>query len=254
VEGSSWGLSVTYWTEEAADVLLRGCAELQVALTAEHEAAFARFAELILHTNQEFNLTSIKDPVNVATKLFVDSLTLISYFPVPENAYVLDMGTGAGMPGIPIKILLPHIRMAFVDSTRKKLEFVRMAVDELQLADCEFYNTRVEELAHGGLRERFDLVLVRAFGTLSEICEVGLPFVRINGRLVAYKGREDEEQERSMNEIVSILGGTVEAIRRLRLPILGHERTLVMIRKESASEHCFPRPWHMIKKKPLGRL
>ncbi|MEE0844013.1 MAG: 16S rRNA (guanine(527)-N(7))-methyltransferase RsmG, partial [Ruminococcus sp.] len=177
---------------------------------------------------REINLTAITDPKGVAVKHFADSLSIFNYIDVPQNARVIDVGTGAGFPGVVLKIARPDIQLTLLDSLQKRLNFLQVVCNELNL-DSKLIHSRAEE---GGqdldLRESFDLVVSRAVAQLNILCEYCIPYVRLSGSFVAFKGDADGEIK-SAKKAIGILGGKINNTFKFELPFEGGGRTLVEI-------------------------
>ncbi len=228
-----------------------GVETLALTVTAEQEDLFARFLALLLDYNQRVNLTGITDPAEVAVKHFVDSLTVHTVWHPHAGDRALDLGTGAGFPGIPLAIMHPDITMVLNDSVRKKVDFLRHAVAALQLAHARPVWARAEELAcRPEYREQFNAVFVRAVAHLAVLIEYALPLLKVGGVLICMKGpggvREVDESQRALG----LVGGVVNEVYPLMVPGAG-ERVLISVRKSRRTPREFPRPAGTAKKTPL---
>lgn len=197
----------------------------------------------LLEWNKKFNLTSITDPEEIRRKHFDDSLLLLQTIQL-NNQSVIDVGTGAGFPGIPLKIACPKIKLTLLEATRKKIEFLKHLVSILDLKDVEIIWGRAEEVAKEK-REVFDVAVSRAVAKLNVLCEYCLPFVKIGGMFVAYKEEKVEEEVKAAEKAIQILGGKLKEIKKFPL------RSLVIIEKVSKTPPKYPRRAGMAKKKPL---
>ncbi|MCZ7570910.1 MAG: 16S rRNA (guanine(527)-N(7))-methyltransferase RsmG [Ardenticatenaceae bacterium] len=229
---------------------------LGAPLSDEQLAQFARFGELLLEWNERLNLTAIVEPQEVVTKHFMDSLSVLAVLRPPLAAAppaVIDVGTGGGFPGIPLKIARPEWRVTLLEATRKKTGFLAMVVRELGLEGVTIVWGRAEEVAHEpGQREVYDAAVARAVAELAALAELCLPFVRLGGQFVAQKGaRVDEEVDRA-SRALELLGGRLVAIERLEVPgLVGEERALVAIKKVAPTPAKYPRRAGMPVKRPL---
>ena len=218
----------TYLTEAIKDY--------KIKLSEEQLSQLERYFELLCEWNEKINLTAITDPKGVAVKHFADSLSILNYIDVPQNARVIDVGTGAGFPGVVLKIARPDIQLTLLDSLQKRLNFLSVVCDELNL-DAELIHSRAEE---GGqdldLREGFDLDCV--------------PYVRLSGSFVAFKGTAEGEIK-AAKKAIGILGGRIKNIHTFELPLEGSGRTLVEIEKVALTPDKYPRQNGKIKSKPL---
>lgn len=213
---------------------------------------FCRFEELLLETNKVMNLTAITDPGEVAVKHMADSLSCYDERYFPKDASLLDLGTGAGFPGIPLAIFRPDLTVTFFDSLQKRLNFLNEVCRETDLRKVAFLHGRAEEMAHQeAYREQFDLVTSRAVARLSILCEWALPYVRNNGLFIALKGAQYEEEIKEASNALRILGGTLEEVRPVTLPGLSDKRAVLYIRKSGTSPAKYPRKPKMAAKHPL---
>ena len=224
--------------------------DYKIKLNEEQLSQLERYYELLCEWNEKINLTAITDPKGVAVKHFADSLSIFNYIDVPQNARVIDVGTGAGFPGVVLKIARPDIQLTLLDSLQKRLNFLSGVCDELNL-DAELIHSRAEE---GGqdldLREGFDLVVSRAVAQLNILSEYCVPYVRLSGRFVAFKGTAEGEIK-SAKKAIGILGGRIKNIHTFNLPLEGSGRTLVEIEKVALTPDKYPRQNGKIKSKPL---
>ena len=225
-------------------------ASLGVSLDDRALERFDLYARLLCDWNEKINLTAITDPQEICVKHFADSLTVFNYIDIPQNASVIDVGTGAGFPGMVLKIARPDIRLTLLDSLQKRLNFLGVVLDELDL-EAELIHSRAEE---GGqdldLRESFDLVVSRAVAQLNILSEYCIPYVRLSGSFVAFKGDADGEIK-SAKKAIGILGGKINNTFKFELPFEGGGRTLVEIEKVSPTPDKYPRQNGKIKSKPL---
>lgn len=213
---------------------------------------FCRFEEMLLETNKVMNLTAITEPGEVAVKHIADSLSCYDEKYFPEGASLLDLGTGAGFPGVPLAIFRPDLTVTFFDSLQKRLNFLRDVCLETGLGKVAFLHGRAEEMAHQeAYRERFDLVTSRAVARLSILCEWALPYVRKDGLFIALKGAQYEEELKEASNALRILGGTLEEVGPVTLPGLSDKRAVLYIRKSGTSPARYPRKPKMAAKHPL---
>ena len=210
---------------------------------------FDTYAEMLVETNKQFNLTAIKTPEDIVTKHFTDSLTVFAAADVPDGSRVIDIGTGAGFPGLPMLIYKNNLELTMVDSTGKKLDFVRSAVSALGL-DAEVIHARAEELGKGELREKFDFAVSRAVASLNVLCEYCLPFVRTGGSFIALKGSKADDELAVSRTAVKTLGGKFICSKEIMLAD-EQTRNLVIIEKAAATPPKYPRASAQISKKPL---
>lgn len=232
------------------ELLKENAAILGTELSEEMLEKFNKLAELLIETNKSMNLTAIKEPDDIVIKHFADSLSLYSAI-VPKNgARVLDLGTGAGFPGIPLLIARPDLKLTMLDSTAKKLKYVADTVNSLGL-EAEVLHARAEEAGRNPLyREGFDIVCSRAVAALNVLSEYCLPFVKVGGIFVAMKSAKADEEIASARQAIRLLGGEIIDKKTFFLSD-GGERTLIIIKKISQASPKYPRPSAQISKKPL---
>ncbi len=215
--------------------------------------AFARldkFAEMLIETNKSFNLTAIKEPDDVTVKHFADCLAIFKYVDIPENAKIIDVGTGAGFPGLVLKLARPDIKMTFLDSTRKKLGFIENVLNECGV-EGEILHMRAEEAAQlTKYREQFDFATARAVAALPVLSEYCLPFVKQNGSFISMKSAESNEEIGEAKKAIGILGGKIEEDIVFDL-VENMPRRIIRIKKNSQTPTKYPRPSAQIAKKPL---
>jgi len=212
---------------------------------------FELYRQILLRENEKYNLTAITEPEEIRQKHFEDSLSLLDDIEIPQGASLLDVGSGAGFPGVPLLIARPDLRVTLLDSTAKKAEFLRMVAEELELP-LKVVCMRAEVAAHEtGMRERYDVVVSRALASLPLLCELCLPFVKVGGVFAAYKGTREKAlmELEAAREAIRILGAG-EATIKGETTVYG-ERTRMILRKISQTPTKYPRNYGVILKKPL---
>lgn len=231
-------------------LLVSDAEKLGISLTDEQLSLFEKLSELLVEQNKTMNLTAITDPDGIAVKHFADSISALSAYDFAENAKVLDVGTGAGFPSIPLLIARPDLEMTMIDSTAKKLRYVASTVETLGLS-AEVLHTRAEEAGQSKeYRESFDIVCSRAVAALNVLCEYCLPFVKVGGVFLAMKAAKVQEEITDAKNAIKTLGGKIVAEKSFTLSD-GGERTIVVIKKISQVPPKYPRVSAQIAKKPL---
>ena len=238
-------------------ILEDSCTKIEVPLSAEEIRAFQIYASMLRAKNKVLNLTTIVDDEGIAMRHFIDSLTLCSYIREEEQHQsgktlkLADVGTGAGFPGLPIKISMPEVSVTLMDSLAKRLNFLQEVVDELALEDVSLVHCRAED---GGrdrkYREKYDIVTARAVAPLPVLAEYCLPFVRVGGVFLAMKGHAEEEVK-DASKAIALLGGTIEKSDTFRLPGTDMDRTIVVVRKIRPTPARFPRKAGTPSKEPI---
>lgn len=221
-------------------------------LTSRQEEQFRRYYHLLVEWNERINLTTLTQKEEVYLKHFYDSLTPAFYLDFSSIQKVADIGSGAGFPGLPLKICFSHLQLTIVDALKKRLLFLEHVVDELQLSGVSLVHARAED---GGKdpkqREQFELVLARAVARLSVLVELCLPFVQVGGLFVALKGAKGREEAEEAKGAIRKLGGRLEKVESFQLPFEGGERQLLFIKKEHPTPSRYPRRAGTPAKNPL---
>ncbi|MCL5045960.1 MAG: 16S rRNA (guanine(527)-N(7))-methyltransferase RsmG [Actinobacteria bacterium] len=214
---------------------------------------FQRYLELLLDWNQRVNLTAITDPAEVGIKHFLDSLSCLTVLKPTPRMRLIDVGTGAGFPGLPLKIVSPGVKLTLLDSLQKRLAFLEVVVRELGLDGVELVHLRAEEAGQKKeFREGFDAAVARAVARLDVLAELCLPLVKVGGAFLAMKGSGAAEEAETAREAIMELGGEAGEIRSSVLPFLGDRRGIVVIRKVRGTPPRFPRKPGTPGRKPLG--
>lgn len=226
------------------------CEAEGIQLSEKQLGQFQRYMELLVEWNEKMNLTAITDPEGVTVKHFFDSLLLLKAVEVPEGAKLIDVGTGAGFPGIPVAIARPDVQLTLLDSLNKRLVFLAEVCRELGI-QTDIRHARAEE---GGrqkeLREQFDFSTARAVAGMNILCEYCLPFVKTGGAFIAMKGPDGEEETKQAARAIGVLGGKTEKLARFTLPD-GSQRCIAVVRKVRETPDAYPRHGSKISKKPL---
>lgn len=233
------------------DKFREDCLRLNINLSEEQTAKFQQYYEILIQWNAFMNLTAITEYGDVLKKHFLDSLSLVKAADLEKEIGILDIGTGAGFPGIPLKIAFPHLKIVLLDSLGKRVKFLNHVIEELNLEQINAVHGRAEDFARDiQYRESFDYVVSRAVANLSSLSEYCIPYVKTGGYFVSYKsGNVDNELEKSLNAI-RILGGTVEDVIRFTLADT-EERTFVCIKKISKTDKKYPRKAGIPSRDPL---
>ena len=231
--------------------------ELGIELFNEQINMFKIYFEMLIETNKVMNLTAITEIDEVITKHFIDSISLVKVYPNLLNnedisTKILDLGTGAGFPGIPLKIVFPYIEIVLMDSLNKRVLFLQKVIDELKLSDITAVHGRAEEMARRKeYRESFDLCVSRAVANLSTLSEYCIPFVKENGYFISYKASDVEREVENAKKAIKILGGNLTAVKKLTLPGTEIDRSFIIIEKNKSTPKTYPRKAGTASKDPL---
>ncbi len=244
------------------DRLKRGAQQMGIPLTEAQLERFQRYRALLLEWNQRFNLTAIDSPEQVEVRHFLDSLSCLSALAelaeregavrpgMPARA--IDVGTGAGLPGLALKIVWPALELTLLEATAKKVRFLEHVIAELNLQNVTAIHGRAEELAHAPEhRERYDLALARAVAPLGPLLELTLPFLRHRGWLLAQKGPAVAKEVMAAERALAVLGGHLHRVIPVEVPYLAEDRFIVAVWKERATPDRFPRRPGVPVRKPL---
>lgn len=226
---------------------------LDIALTDEQKTQFNKFYELLVEWNKVMNLTGITDYEEVNEKHFIDSVSLVKAININNVQTVIDIGTGAGFPGIPLKIAFPHLKVVLLDSLNKRIKFLNTVINELQLTDIETIHGRAEDYAkQSKYREKFDLCVSRAVANLSTLSEYCLPYVKKGGAFIPYKSGEIDEEVQQAKKAIHILGGNLDEIIKFQLPGTEINRSFIKINKVQNTNSKYPRKAGLPTKEPLA--
>lgn len=239
-------------TPEGIRLLRGGLASLNLPLSAEAERAFGQLLELLQEGNRRLNLTALKSEPDIVLKHFVDSASCLRGGHLEGSHRVVDLGTGAGFPALPLALLRPGLSLTPVDSIRKKIEFVRATAQELGLPHVTPLVGRAETLAREpGHRGQYDRVVVRAVAALPVLVELALPLLRVGGLLVAQKGPIEPAELEAGQRAAREVGGQVVEVDPFALPVLGDARTLVIVEKTRSTPERYPRREGIPAQQPL---
>jgi 16S rRNA (guanine527-N7)-methyltransferase len=237
------------------EALIAGARELNIKLTDRHVTAFETYYRELTSWNERFNLTAITDREGVLVRHFLDSLSCLKvllWTDLAAGARVVDVGTGAGFPGLPLKIVCPGMRLTLLEATGKKVTYLEHIVRELGLRDVEVIHGRAEELGHSSEhREGHDWALARAVGDMATLAEYLLPLVQVGGAMLAQKGEDAAVEVQASEAAVTALGGRVRQLVPVELRGLAETRYLVVVDKVASTPDKYPRRPGMPKKRPI---
>lgn len=242
--------------ENSKRLLVEGLMELGITASDEQINKLFKFYELLIEKNKVMNLTGITEIDEVIVKHFIDSVAIVKAIDTDFNKKikVIDIGTGAGFPGIPLKIIFPELDITLLDSLNKRLLFLNDVIEQLDLHNIKTIHGRSEDIANKiDYREQYDLCVSRAVANLSTLSELCIPFVKVNGRFVSYKASDSDEEIKKAEFAVDKLGAKVEKISKITLPMSDLERVFVDIVKEKNTPKKYPRKAGTPAKEPLSK-
>ena len=225
--------------------------EMKISLTNQQINQFYNYMKLLLEWNEKINLTAITDPEEIILKHFIDSMTLLPY--IEKNKKVVDVGTGAGFPGIPLKIMREDIEIIMIDSLNKRIHFLEEVITQLGLIKINAIHSRAEEFARNKIyREQFDIATSRAVANLSTLSEYLIPLVKIGGSCICMKSAKIEQELKKAENAIFQLGGKVEEVETFLLPKSDIERSIVFLKKEKSTPMKYPRKAGIPVKNPIN--
>ena len=224
--------------------------DFNIKINDEQIKKFMNYMNLLLEWNEKINLTAITQPDEVKLKHFVDSLTVLKY--INDDDKVIDIGTGAGFPGIPLKIMNENTKITLLDSLNKRINFLNIVIETLNLRNIQAIHGRAEEIARNKLyREKYDVAVSRAVANLSTLTEYMLPFVKVGGKCICMKGANVNEEIEKAKNAIKELGGEIERVDNFYLSDNDNERNIIIIRKVKETSSKYPRKAGMPSKEPL---
>ena len=229
--------------------LTKRAMQFGVNLLEEQQNQFYQYMQLLLEWNEKINLTAITEPQEILTKHFIDSISVVPY--IKEGDKILDIGTGAGFPGIPLKIVLPQNSFTLLDSLNKRIHFLQEVVEQLKLENIEAVHGRAEEFCKEDRREGYHIVVSRAVAKLNVLLEYMLPFTKVGGKCICMKALEIEEELEDAKKAIEILGGTIEKVEEITLEDTDITRKLVIVKKIKETPKKYPRKAGTPNKEPI---
>lgn len=236
--------------EKFIELMNRYLAELNIKLSEEQFEQFYRYMNILIEWNKVMNLTGITDPEEIIIKHFIDSLTVIKRVDPKDN--IIDVGTGAGFPGVPIKIAFPETKVVLLDSLNKRIKFLNEVIEQLQLKGIEAIHGRAEDFGKNEKhREKYDIAIARAVAPLNILLEYLMPFVKIRGKVLCMKASNNEEEIKNSKKAIKILGGELVNTDEFFIPNTNIKRKIVQINKVEGTNKKYPRKAGIPSKEPL---
>ncbi len=223
---------------------------LGVRFSVEQIEQFYKYMNLLIEWNEKMNLTAITEPKEIILKHFIDSITILKY--IDDNSKLVDVGTGAGFPGVPLSIMNPTLKITLVDSLNKRLIFLQEVVKELNFKNIEIVHARAEEFGQNkNYREKFDIATSRAVANLATLSEYLVPLVKIGGKIISMKASNAKEEINDAQKAIEVLGGKIEKIEEFDLPESDIGRTIIIIDKNKCTPAIYPRKAGTPAKEPI---
>ncbi len=210
-------------------------------ISEEKILSFEKYSSLLVEWNEKMNLTAVTDPDGIAVRHFADSISPLFYFNFPENSKLIDIGTGAGFPGIPIKLMRDDLKVTLMDSLNKRINFLKEVSNEIGLLETECIHGRAEEFGRKAeYREQYDIGISRAVAKLRVLSEYALPFIKVGGHFISMKASDIDEEVDEAKEKIKLLGGEIEEIKTIEVPNSDAVRKLVIIKKVKKTDKKYP--------------
>lgn len=223
---------------------------INIELNEEQKEKFYNYMNLLIEWNKKINLTAITEPKEIILKHFIDSLTISKY--IKDDSKIIDVGTGAGFPGIPLKIYNPTLKITLLDSLNKRIIFLKEVIQKLELKDIEAIHGRIEDIAQEKeYREKYDIVTSRAVSTLNVLSEYMIPFSKKEGKSICMKGIDIENELEDAKNAIKTLGGKTEQVEEFKLANEDIKRNIIIIKKEKSTPNKYPRKAGIPSKNPI---
>lgn len=237
---------------EAKELLREGCNQFNISINEDQINQFFDYKSILLEWNEKMNLTAIQEEKDIVVKHFLDSISCCLMAELKSTGSIIDVGTGAGFPGIPLRIMLPDIKLTLLDSLNKRINFLREVCTTLKLTNVSFVHGRAEDMGQSKLyREKFDCAVARAVAPLNVLAEYCLPFVKVGGYFVCQKGPQLEEEMQEARKAINVLGGEVVKQEIIKLPFSDISHRIVVIRKVRQTPTNYPRKAGKPSKEPI---
>lgn len=234
------------------EILQGGAQVMGISVSQEQIQALLQYKDLLLEWNQKMNLTAIEDPQEIMIKHFLDSLTCLKVGQLAQGGTLIDVGTGAGFPGIPLRIVHPSLQLTLLDALNKRINFLKEVAQQLNLQDITFLHGRAEDYGQNPAhREKYDFATARAVAALNVLAEYALPFVRVGGHLICMKGPQLEAELKEATKAIDLLGGKVVEELTIQIPYSDLSHRIVVIEKRKQTPTKFPRKAGKPSKEPI---
>ncbi len=238
--------------QDERELFINELKNINISLSEKQVKQFDAYIDILLEWNQHINLTAITKVDEILMKHFYDSLVFSQFITLDNDISLMDVGTGAGFPGVPLKIVFPDVRLTLLDSLRKRTDFLQFLCEKLSLEFVNILNGRAEKFGREALyRDQYDYVVSRAVAPLRILSEFCLPFVKNGGLFISFKGPDIDIELQDAHHAIDALGGKVEAVKSITLPYQNDKRTIIMIRKINNTPERFPRREGIPAKRPL---
>lgn len=231
------------------NIFEKGIRDLNFNIGNEKIEKFKIFSSLLLEWNEKMNLTAVTEPAEISVKHFLDSIAPLSVIDLKNNSKIIDVGTGAGFPGIPLKIMREDLEFTFMDSLNKRINFLKEVASQIKIDKVDFVHSRAEEAGKDKIyREKYDYAVSRAVANLKVLCEYCIPFVKVGGYFISFKQFEVDDEIEEAKSMIGILGGKISEIKKIEIPQSDIKRKIIIIEKVKETPAQFPRHPKKIKK------
>ncbi len=231
------------------DIFKKGISTLNINIEENKIEKFELFSDILLEWNEKMNLTAVTDPEGISVKHFLDSIAPLDVLDIKKDAKVIDVGTGAGFPGVPIKIVREDLDFTFMDSLNKRITFLKEVSKNLNFEKAEFVHARAEEAGQNKMfRGKYDYAVSRAVASLRILCEYCIPFLKVGGIFAAFKQYDVDEEINDAKSMIGTLGGRIADVKEVKIPQADIVRKIVIIEKVKDTPSQFPRRANKIKK------
>lgn len=232
-------------------ILIDGCKQINVNLEETQANSILKYKDLLLEWNQNVNLTAITEEKEVIIKHFIDSLTILNFINISDKK-IIDIGTGAGFPGLPLKIVEPSIKITLLDSLNKRINVLKEIIKQLNIDHVNLIHGRAEDYGIiKDYREKFDICTSRAVANLAVLCEYSLPFVKVGGTFIGLKGPQLGEELNQAQNAITVLGGQIERIEKIQLPFTDITHSIIFVKKIKQCPSNYPRKAGKPSKNPI---
>lgn len=233
-------------------LLIKACEALNLSINEKQVEQFIKYKDLLIEWNKKINLTAITDEKEIVLKHFIDCISLMSVYKIEDNMNIIDVGTGAGFPAVPIKIMCPDVNVTLLDSLNKRINFLNELIAQLELKKIFCIHSRAEDSGRDKkFREKYDLCVSRAVANLAVLSEYCLPFVLVGGTFISFKSVNIDDELNEAKTAIKKLGAKIDSVKTVNIPYSDIQHSIVVIRKIRQTPSQYPRKAGMVSKQPI---